>query len=73
MPMPNKEKKIKILSQRQYVKRSGNLCPFCHSHNIEGNGSIQSDADYVWQNITCLDCHKTWQDLYKLVGYDTSH
>lgn len=71
--MPKKEKKIKRLSQKEYVKGDGMTCPFCHSKMIEGDGSINFEGDIVSQNIYCLDCHKTWQDLYKLVGYDPSH
>jgi transposase-like protein len=74
--MPNKEK-IKRLSQKEYVNDCGlkiNLdtlcrCPFCHSTMIERDGSIEFVENKVLQKIDCLNCDKTWQDVYKLVGY----
>ena len=71
MPKMQKKEKIKILSQREYVNNYGTLCrcPFCHSTMIEGDGSIEFEENKVWQKIYCLNCDKTWQDVYKLVGY----
>ena len=59
------------LTPEEYAKLNGNRCPYCHSKNIQGDGSMGSDADYAWQDISCRECGKRWIDSYKLVGYLT--
>ena len=30
----------------------------------------ETDSSSAWQNIECNSCKVTWQDVYKLTGYD---
>jgi transcription elongation factor Elf1 len=50
--------------KKKYLKNSGK-CPNCGSTNISGD-SIDVDGDCCWQNVTCGECEKTWQDVYRL-------
>lgn len=58
MPMTNEE----------YVQHSGVRCPYCGSPDLDG-GSVTVDAGAAWQGISCNGCGESWQDQYKLVGY----
>jgi len=60
---------VKIISQKEYLKNSGGICPSCKSTDIEGNGQIQSDSNYAWQKIHCFLCGQEWEDQYKLTGF----
>ncbi len=57
------------LTSEQYIESNSSKCPFCLSHNIEGQG-LQADADYAWQPVLCLDCGEGWHDVYALIGYE---
>lgn len=48
----------------EYV-RHPNFCPFCDSPDIEG-GYFESDWDIVWTTVTCLECKKQWDEIFKL-------
>ena len=54
----------------EYVKNGYGRCPYCKSDGIEG-GFISVDGNEVWQKVTCLDCDKVWNDLYKLYDVET--
>jgi len=51
-----------------YLKNSGQ-CPFCGSDDIVGD-SYDYEGDTVTQEISCSSCHKTWNDIYKLVDVE---
>lgn len=53
-----------------YVTHSGSKCPFCNSDNITSDGRVQTDDKDAWQEIRCNDCHKIWNDIYTLMGYE---
>lgn len=57
------------LSDVQYRQAGGCQCPVCGSDNIEANGSdVQGETCY--QDVSCNECDASWNDVYKLVGYD---
>ena len=58
------------MTNEEYLLDDGAKCPFCHSFNLNAIGGIDADSGEAWQDIECLDCTETWQDVYKLVGYD---
>lgn len=64
--------KIKLfkepLSDKEYVKRSDNRCPFCGSSDVEGEG-VEVYEGGCTQEVTCHRCFASWYDKYKLTGY----
>lgn len=56
--------------QEAYLKRGGSRCPVCNSDQLEGDGPYNADGDYAWHRIKCLRCDSTWNDIYKLSGFD---
>jgi hypothetical protein len=60
--------KRKWLTDKQYVKKNGGVCPHCGEDQIEGE-SVEIDGGEATQDVSCLGCGATWTDLYKLVGY----
>ena len=58
------------LSDREYVKEKGINCPFCGSGDLESIEGPQGDGTDCWQEIECLKCHRTWRDVYRLIGYE---
>ncbi len=55
-------------AQGTYVRQGGIKCPFCQSAEISGN-SVEIDAGTASQEVSCGSCHKSWTDLYSLVGF----
>lgn len=60
---------MRMLTNKEYVLKGGNVCPHCGLGNVESRGHIQSDERSAWQKVVCLDCKHTWEDLYSLIGY----
>lgn len=58
------------LSDKEYVKRSDNCCPFCGSDNVEGAG-VDVHEGGCTQEVVCQRCYACWYDEYKLTGYTT--
>ena len=62
----------KPMTKKQYVGKKGIECPFCESSDldpIDGPPRTEEHGE-CWQEIECLDCHRTWRDVYRLVGYE---
>jgi len=55
--------------KEEYIKSGYAKCPFCKSDQIEG-GAIDVDGPEAWQKVTCIDCEKVWNDVYKLVDVE---
>lgn len=49
----------------QYVQHQGTKCPYCDSQDLEG-GCMEGDGNAVYLPVTCLECGKTWSDIYTL-------
>lgn len=58
----------KPLSEKEYVKRGDNCCPFCGFDQVEGGG-VDVNEDEASQEVTCQRCLASWYDEYKLTGY----
>jgi hypothetical protein len=57
--------------KRAYLEENGaNLCPFCQSPNISG-GHIEISGREAWQEVGCVACGETWQDVYTLSSVET--
>jgi hypothetical protein len=50
---------------KPYIQRGGVACPFCGSSNIEGR-QFDVQAGTAWQPMTCMDCNREWNDVYRL-------
>lgn len=59
-----------VLSNQEYVRSLGVVCPVCQSDNITG-GDITVNEGFVLQDVYCSDCESEWTDRYKLIGYDS--
>jgi hypothetical protein len=57
-----------IKSPKEYADDDGMHCPFCGSYVMTSEG-LEIDTIEITQKITCLDCKKTWCDVYHLAGY----
>ena len=49
-----------------YIKRNGDGCLFCNSHNVEGR-NLDLDEGAYRQTMSCSDCGHEWIDVYQLV------
>lgn len=53
--------------KKAYIDGFGNICPYCHSRNIENLSEIELDDDGApKQNLKCHDCNKLWEEIYTL-------
>ena len=61
----------KPMTNKQYAKSGGNVCPFCRGKNVEAAGAIMpDDRDGATLKVECRDCGRAWKDVYRLVGYE---
>lgn len=61
-----------MLTNKEYLDECGQVCPHCSSINLSGD-HVQIDAGSAWQDITCDDCGKEWQDTYTLTGFASTN
>lgn len=54
--------------QKNYV--NNHCCPKCGSENVQVNVDIQTNGALAKGFAGCSDCESTWQDQYRLVGFD---
>ena len=48
-----------------YLQHRCNKCPYCESDNIQGTADgWESDDDWASNGVECLDCERTWTDIY---------
>ena len=64
--------KLTKIQRNKYLKGGGCQCPYCGSENIKGR-PFETDSALAWQPVVCLSCNKEWDDVYKLIGIDTTH
>lgn len=60
-----------MMTKEEYAQSQGLLCPFCKSHNIEGASPFEVTGNTAVQDVRCLDCGKEWEDVFRLVGFNT--
>ena len=56
--------------QENYVANNGHFCPNCGSNNIEANVALEADGLAAWGRVGCSDCESTWNDQYRLIGFN---
>jgi len=66
--MKKLKKEKGIMTEEEYAKKDGMVCPVCHSRNISSDAIQTSDSELT-ADVSCLDCEATWTDSYKLSGY----
>lgn len=59
----------KVLTEKEYVAKDGNVCPVCQSKNILTN-RLSTAQDYASRLIECSDCGSYWEDFYQLTRYE---
>jgi hypothetical protein len=59
------KKKLTKADKKAYVNKP-NHCPYCESDDIHA-GDHDFEDEFCMVYVTCLDCHKIWTDVYKLV------
>jgi hypothetical protein len=59
-----------MMTDQEYAKNGGEKCPHCGSSDLEGWGSFEIDNGTVWQSVHCGSCNESWNDVYKLIGWD---
>jgi hypothetical protein len=60
------------LNDKQYVKASGQRCPWCNGKNTNQLG-CDVDGSTAWCNCDCEDCGAEWTDQFELTGYNKLH
>lgn len=56
---------ITQLQADAYVAEHGDRCPHCGSDDLEA-GSLRTDAEEIYQPVTCSGCGAAWRDVYTL-------
>ena len=59
---------MELMTDKEYVDRSGLVCPVCHSDEITTTDS-DHDGSIIYVNIRCYGCNAEWTEQYKLSGY----
>lgn len=54
-----------LLTNEEYVKKQGSVCPLCQSEEIEA-GPVEIDAGHATQDAWCNNCGYDWTDHYSL-------
>ena len=73
--MANQKETVRVpkMDEYGYADNDGQQCPMCGSEDIEG-GQWHRDAgvdpSIAWQKMYCDGCGSTWEDEYKLIGYN---
>jgi transposase-like protein len=57
-------------TSQQYADHDGVTCPACGASALSTNGNVQVTGGGASQSIECDHCGSTWEDTYKLVGYE---
>lgn len=68
----NNIKAIKGISDTEYVKHRGLICPNCKGHGVTTGGPESNDGFLacIFVSCSCHDCGAEWTDEYELTGYD---
>ncbi len=55
--------------KKEYLKKKGVRCPYCWGDDIAGGRLVVSDGQ-AYQEVSCLNCHNEWRDIYTLTGVE---
>jgi len=64
-------KKLSKSAKKRYIELGGIKCPFCLSDHIEA-GKYYPEANFIYQDVSCLDCHEDWSDQYTLTDIEVN-
>lgn len=66
----NSQKVEPVITQDEYVRQSGDICPACGSWDVEAVESFSGiGAGYALRPIKCVECLATWHEEYALTGF----
>ena len=58
------------MTNEEYVKQNGLVCPTCHRDGASATGHVQFDVPgFLFEDNHCPSCGATWTAQYRLVGY----
>ncbi len=57
------------MTDKEYVEKGGNECPYCSSQYIKVVSDIQTNLHCAWNDVVCEGCGKEWQDIYTFTGF----
>jgi len=52
--------------KEKYLKKCGNICPYCGSEDLRPMGRPIADGKHMTQDIQCSGCGRIWEDIYTL-------
>lgn len=53
----------------EHCDNDGRTCPYCGSENTDSGSLDTQPGQAVESGCECLDCGKTWGNLYNVVGW----
>lgn len=59
---------MNLLSHKQYVEKSGMICPWCLSDDLDW-GHLEAETRGATQEVSCNSCDKQWVDVHELVAF----
>ncbi len=60
-------KKLTLAQKKNYIEDTCN-CPYCGSDNLTTESGVELDGSVGTMGVTCLDCERSWTDVYKLTS-----
>ena len=54
---------------REHCDNDGRTCPYCGSENTDTGGDETQPGQIVECGRECLDCKRTWSNLYNIAGW----
>jgi len=60
------------LSDAQYVRREGEVCPVCEARAVEQVDAVVGGGE-VHNRVGCGACGSRWTGTYRLTGYTDLH
>lgn len=66
----NSQKVEPVITQDEYVRYSGGICPACGGWYVEAIEPFSDiGAGYALRPIKCVECLATWHEEYALTGF----
>ena len=60
------------MSQEEYTKQDGQVCPFCHTKYRLDAGRYTHFTGGLVQEVECQACGATFDDVYELTAYEVT-
>lgn len=66
----NSQKVEPVITQDEYVRYSGGICPACGGWYVEAIEPVSAvKAGYARMPVKCVECLATWEEEYALRGF----